>query len=78
MAYVSKGALVSTHEFDLKSLFELYKDLSAKSKIYVAGIQVKDTSYGEGLSPEFKAPDQILKRSVVSRLIPLRGEKGLA
>ncbi len=62
IAYVSKEAPVSTHEFDLKSLFELYKRFELKSKIYVAGIQVKDISYGEGLSPELKARlDQILQ-----------------
>ena len=79
IAYVSKGALVSTHEFDLKSLFELYKRFELKSKIYVAGIQVKDTSYGEGLSPELKARlDQILQE--ISRFPPYLAtrEKGLA
>ncbi len=55
IAYVSKEAPLSTHEFDLKSLFELYTRFELKSKIYVAGIQVQDTSYGEGLSPELKA-----------------------
>lgn len=55
IAYVSKEAPVSTHEFDLKSLFELYKRFELKSKISVAGIQVQDTSYGEGLSQPLKA-----------------------
>ena len=54
IAYNLKSAPTSTHEFDLKSLFELYKRFELKSKIYVAGIQVKDTSYGEGLSAELK------------------------
>jgi hydrogenase maturation protease len=54
IAYTLQGPPVSTHEFDLKSLFELYKRFELKSKIYVAGIQVKDTSYGEGLSAELK------------------------
>lgn len=54
IAYVSKEAPVSTHEFDLKSLFELYNRFELKSKIYVAGIQVQDVSYGEGLSEELK------------------------
>jgi len=55
IAYVSKESPASTHEFDLKSLFELYKRFELRSKIYVAGIQVQDTSYGEGLSPELNA-----------------------
>ena len=54
IAYVSKEAPVSTHEFDLKSLFELYKRFELKSKIYVVGIQAQDTSYGEGLSEALK------------------------
>ena len=41
IAYVSKEAPASTHEFDLKSLFELYKRFELRSKIYVAGIQVR-------------------------------------
>lgn len=54
IAYTLQGLPVSTHEFDLKSLFELYKRFELKSKIYVAGIQVKDISYGEELSPELE------------------------
>ncbi|MDO8748598.1 MAG: hydrogenase maturation protease [Candidatus Omnitrophota bacterium] len=62
ISYHLKGPALSTHEFDLKSLFELYKRFELKSKIYVAGIQVKDVSYGEGLSPELKMHlDQILQ-----------------
>jgi len=54
IAYNLKSSATSTHEFDLKSLFELYKRFELKSRIYVAGIQVKDASYGEGLSAELK------------------------
>ncbi len=48
--YEHNPAISSTHELDLKSLFELSKNLGLKAKIYVAGIQVADTAYGEGLS----------------------------
>ena len=54
IVYISKEAPLSTHEFDLKSLFELYKRFELKSKIYVVGIQAQDTSYGEGLSEALK------------------------
>lgn len=54
IAYVSKEAPLSTHEFDLKSLFELYKRFELKSKISVAGVQVQDASYGEDLSQPLK------------------------
>jgi hydrogenase maturation protease len=42
--------VTSTHALNLKRIFELSKNLSIKTKIYVAGIQVGDTSFGEGLS----------------------------
>ncbi|MFH1440496.1 MAG: hydrogenase maturation protease [Candidatus Omnitrophota bacterium] len=48
--YTIDGPVISTHEINLKGIFELYKKLELKTKIYVAGIQVKDTSFGEGLT----------------------------
>ena len=54
IAYVSKESPASTHEFDLKSLFELYKRFELKSKIYVAGIQIQDVSFGDSLSQPLK------------------------
>jgi hydrogenase maturation protease len=45
-----KAAFASTHELNLKDLFELSKNLGFKTKIYVAGIQVENTSFGEGLT----------------------------
>lgn len=45
------GNLVaSTHELNLKNIFEFSKRLKLKTKIYVAGIQTLDTSFGEGLA----------------------------
>ena len=40
----------STHELNLKDIFALFKKLKLKTEIYVAGIQVKDTAFGQGLS----------------------------
>ncbi len=54
IAYAIKSPALSTHEFDLKSLFELYKRFELKSKIYVAGIQVQDVSFGDSLSQPLK------------------------
>ncbi|MEK6563531.1 MAG: hydrogenase maturation protease [Candidatus Omnitrophota bacterium] len=54
ISYHLKGPALSTHEFDLKSLFELYKRFELKSKIYVAGIQVQDVSFGDSLSQPLK------------------------
>ena len=48
--YKLDNSLTSTHEFNLKSVFELSKKLGIKTRIFVAGIQVADTSFGEGIS----------------------------
>lgn len=45
---------ISSHELNLKDLFELCRRLGVKTKIYLAGIQVKDVSFGEGLSKELE------------------------
>ena len=55
---------VSTHEFNLKDIFELFKKLAPKTKVYVAGIQVADTSYGEDLSEGLKYKKEDLVRQV--------------
>lgn len=48
--YGLKGSFSSAHELSLRDLFALAKKLGVKTKIFVAGIQVEDTSYQEGLS----------------------------
>jgi hydrogenase maturation protease len=48
--YNLKSTLASTHELNLKNIFELSKRLGLKTAVYVAGIQIRDTSYGEGLT----------------------------
>ena len=59
--YKLDNSLTSTHEFNLKSVFELSKKLGIKTRIFVAGIQVADTSFGEGISEalEYKKEDII-------------------
>lgn len=52
--YDLNGPIASSHELNLKDLFALSKNLGVKAKIYVAGIQVKDTSFGECLSEELE------------------------
>jgi hydrogenase maturation protease len=49
--YRLEDKLSSTHELDLKTLFELSKAMDLKTKIFIAGIQVEDVTYGENLSP---------------------------
>ena len=52
--YTLQGPPISSHELNLQGLFQLSKKLKIKTKIYVAGIQVKDISYGDSLSGELK------------------------
>jgi len=61
--YKLDNFVTSTHELNLKSIFELSKNLSIKTKIYIAGIQVQDTSFGEGLSESLnKKLEEILQK----------------
>lgn len=61
--YNLKDSSTSTHEFSLREIFELAKNFGLKTKIYVAGIQVEDTSYGEGLSAGLKHKEkEIIKK----------------
>lgn len=48
--YQLKNSATSTHELNLGNIFELTERLGIKTKIYLAGIQVEDTSFKEGLS----------------------------
>jgi hydrogenase maturation protease len=50
--YTVKSAMTSSHEIGLRDLFELCGKFDVKTRIYVAGIQVKDVLFGEGLSEE--------------------------
>jgi hydrogenase maturation protease len=52
--YDLKDSITSSHELNLKDLFELSRRLGIKSEIFVAGIQLKDTSFGEGLSKDLE------------------------
>jgi hydrogenase maturation protease len=54
----------STHELNLKDIFELSKSLGLKTKIHVAGIQVEDISYQEGLSDILKDRKEDIAREI--------------
>ena len=53
--YDLKGPIISSHELNLKDLPELSRELGIKAEIFVAGIQVKDVYFGEGLSEELES-----------------------
>lgn len=46
---------ISSHSLSLKELRRLYRVLAMKNQVFVIGIQIKDLSFTEGLSPEVKA-----------------------
>ncbi|MDD5408812.1 MAG: hydrogenase maturation protease [Candidatus Omnitrophica bacterium] len=53
----------SSHELNLKDIFRLTRHLGIKTKIYIAGIQVQDTGFGESLSQPLKENlEQITKQ----------------
>lgn len=52
--YNLKNSPSSSHELDLRTIFKLYKKLNLKTKVYVAGIQAGDVSFGQGLSERLK------------------------
>ena len=54
IAFSAKRLPGSSHELNLKNIFDLYKKLDINTKIYVAGIQVMDSSFGEGISEILK------------------------
>lgn len=53
-SFTPASSVISTHELDLKGLFGLCEKFEVKTRIFVAGIQVADTSFGEGLTPQIK------------------------
>lgn len=58
--------VTSTHELNLKSIFELSKNLGIKARIYVAGIEVRDTSFGEGLSEALNNKKEDILKEIIA------------
>jgi len=60
--YKLKTPITSAHEFSLKEIFGLYKELGLKTEVYIAGIQVKDVDFGEGVTEGLaKKKDKLAK-----------------
>lgn len=64
--YILDKSVTSTHELNLKSIFEVYKNLDIKTRIYLAGVQVGDTSFGEGLSKEIDNKKEDIVKEVIT------------
>lgn len=58
--------ITSTHELNLKSIFEFSKNLDIKTKIYLAGIQVEDVSFGERLSSTLEQKKEKITKEIAA------------
>jgi hydrogenase maturation protease len=62
--YNPDNLATSTHELNLEDVFKLSKKIALKTKIYVAGIQIGDLSYNEGLSDILKNKQEEIIRQI--------------
>jgi hydrogenase maturation protease len=63
VSFVKEHRMVSSHELNLKDIFELSRSLRLKTKIYVAGIQVQDVCFSESLGDPLKVNlDRIVRK----------------
>ena len=53
-SYQTKEKKISSHELSLADLLNLYKTLGVSCDVQIAGIQVKDTSYGLEMTRELE------------------------
>ncbi len=61
--HILDNSATSTHELNLKGIFEVCKNLGIKARIYLAGVQVEDTSFGECLSKALNnKKEEIIKK----------------
>ena len=54
VSFAEENSQISSHELNLKDIFKLTAKLKIKTKLFVAGIQIKDTGFGESLSALLK------------------------
>jgi len=66
ISFTKKYRAVSSHELNLKDIFELSRKFNLKTEIYVAGIQVQDISFGESLSDSLKGNLENIIRQIDS------------
>lgn len=62
--YNPDNLTTSTHELNLREVFELSKRIGLKTRIYVAGIQIDDVSYGQGLSEALKNKQEEITKQI--------------
>lgn len=62
--FTKDDGAISSHELNLKDIFKLTQKLVIKTVIYVAGIQVEDTGYGDSLSNPLKNKLKVLTEQI--------------
>lgn len=60
---------LSSHELSLADLLELYKSLGLATDVQVAGIQVKDASYGLEMTPELSGAKEAIVQSIKEYIV---------
>ena len=63
-SFTERDGAISSHELNLKDIFRLTRNLGIKTRIYVAGIQIEDTGFGESLSGLLKEKLERITRRV--------------
>ena len=63
-SFAEENGAISSHELNLKDIFKLTAKLKIKTKIYVAGVQIKDTGFGESLSVPLKEKFEMILKQI--------------
>jgi hydrogenase maturation protease len=59
------NSVTSTHELNLRGIWEVCKNLGIKTRVYLAGVQVGDTSFGEGLSKVLNTKKEDIIKKII-------------
>lgn len=64
--YQTQEKKISSHELSLSDLLGLYRMLGISSEVQIAGIQVKDTSYGLDMTTELESSKKRIAEEIRS------------
>ncbi|MFA5072330.1 MAG: hydrogenase maturation protease [Nitrospirota bacterium] len=64
--YQAKERKLSSHEFTLNDVFNLYQTFQGTSDVRIAGIQGKDTSYGTEMTPELETAQEKITAEITT------------
>ena len=64
--YILGNCVTSTHELNLKGTWEICKNLGITTRIYLVGVQVSDTSFGEELTEALADKKEDIIKKVIT------------